>query len=262
MLRQKPKYLPTPTDHSQSDRPDRVVTAKYPGHLWHVDLTVVPTSLGFWVSWMPLSLLQTWPFAHWLAIVVDHYSRCAMGFAVFKGQPTSEQVRAFLGRTITKAGAPPKHLICDKGRQFWCRGFKTWCKRRNIKPRFGAVGQHGSLAVIERLILSVKLMLRFLPMVPLRSEAFRRDVNAVLSWYNGFRPHTTLRGCTPNEVYGDHFPANRRPRFEPRTKWARGSPCAKPWALVRGSPGAILELEVCFHHGHRQLPIIALKRAG
>ena len=262
MLRQKPTFVPTPTEDSQSNRPDRVVTAKYPGHLWHVDLTVVPTSLGFWVSWMPLSLLQTWPFAHWLAIVVDHYSRRTMGFAVFKGPPTSEQIRAFLGRTITKAGAPPKHLVCDKGCQFWCHGFKAWCKRRNIKLRFGAVGKHGSLAVIERLILSIKLLLRFLPLVPLRSEAFRRDVNAVLCWYNGFRPHTTLRGRTPAEVYDKQFPTNRRPRYEVRHRWPRGSPCAKPWALVRGSPGAVVEVDIQFHCGHRQLPIIALKRAG
>ena len=28
----------------------RIVTAKYPGHVFHVDLTVVPTSAGFWVT--------------------------------------------------------------------------------------------------------------------------------------------------------------------------------------------------------------------
>jgi hypothetical protein len=27
----------------------RVVTARYPGHVYHCDLTVVPTSSGFWV---------------------------------------------------------------------------------------------------------------------------------------------------------------------------------------------------------------------
>ena len=181
---------------------------------------MVPTALGFWVSWLPFSLHQCWPFAHWLALVVDHYSRRAMGFAVFSRQPTSEQVRAFLGRTITKAGAPPKHLVCDKGRQFWCNGFKAWCKRRNIKPRFGTVGKHGSLAVIERLILSIKLVLRLLPLVPLRADAFRRDVSATLDWYNQHSPHTTLRGRTPNEVYNGRFPGNRRPRFEPRSRWA------------------------------------------
>jgi transcriptional regulator with XRE-family HTH domain len=34
----------------------RVVTAKRPNHVWHVDLTAVPTSVGFWTSWLPFAL--------------------------------------------------------------------------------------------------------------------------------------------------------------------------------------------------------------
>ena len=32
---------------TEAEKP-RVVTAKYPGHVWNVDLTVVPTKAGFW----------------------------------------------------------------------------------------------------------------------------------------------------------------------------------------------------------------------
>jgi len=39
----------------------RVVTAKYPGHTMHVDLTTIPTWSGFWVPWFPFSLPQSWP---------------------------------------------------------------------------------------------------------------------------------------------------------------------------------------------------------
>jgi hypothetical protein len=31
----------------------RVVIAKRVHHVWHVDLTLVPTQLGFWASWLP-----------------------------------------------------------------------------------------------------------------------------------------------------------------------------------------------------------------
>jgi hypothetical protein len=34
----------------------RTVTAKRPNHVWHVDLTVVPTASGFWAPWFPLAL--------------------------------------------------------------------------------------------------------------------------------------------------------------------------------------------------------------
>ena len=42
------------------------------------------------------------------------------------------------------------YIICDNGSQSWCSGFKRWCKRRKIKPRFGAAGKHGGIAVVER----------------------------------------------------------------------------------------------------------------
>jgi transposase InsO family protein len=71
-----------------------------------------------------------------------------MGVAVFRKQPDSEQVTAFLASTIRNA-AKPKYIICDKGTQFWCKAFRRWCKRRKIKPRFGAVGQYGSIAVMN-----------------------------------------------------------------------------------------------------------------
>ena len=50
-------------EEPQSDPGDettctRVVTAKYPNHVWHVDLTAVPTSVGFWAPWLPFALPQ------------------------------------------------------------------------------------------------------------------------------------------------------------------------------------------------------------
>ena len=65
-------------------------------------------------------------------------------------------MRAFLARAIHTTRAPPKYLICDRGPQFDCHGFRGWCRRRNIRPRFGAIGKHGSIAVVERLILTLK----------------------------------------------------------------------------------------------------------
>jgi len=51
-------------DEIVSDADGRTVTARHPNHVWHVDLTVVPTSAGFWVPWFPFTLLQVWPFAY------------------------------------------------------------------------------------------------------------------------------------------------------------------------------------------------------
>jgi len=45
----------------------RVVTAKHPGEIWHVDLTTVPTAAGFWAPWLPFAWPQSWPFCWWVA---------------------------------------------------------------------------------------------------------------------------------------------------------------------------------------------------
>ena len=162
----------------------RVVTAKRINHVWHADLTLVPTQLGFWTSWLPFSLPQCWPFAYWVAVVIDHFSRRAMGFAVFKMVPHSRDVRSFLGRVMHQAKAKPKYLICDKGKQFWCQGFKDWCQRKGIRPRFGAIGQHGSIAVVERFIQTVKGECTQRLLVSLRSATFRRELSWFTVWYN------------------------------------------------------------------------------
>ena len=264
MLREKPCRKPSPTGSTTDTTADgRVVTAKYRNHVWHLDLTTVPTGWGFWCPWLPFTLPQCWPSCHWVAIVIDHFSRRVMGVAAFNSQPSSKSVRAFLGRTIAKTGKAPRHIICDRGSQFDCHEFRKWCKRQGIQPpRYGAIGKSGSIAVVERAILTIKCLLARMPFVPYGHETFLRDLTATADWYDEHRAHTWLGGKTPNERYFGTFPANRRPRFEPRPRWPRGSPCALPWALARNSPGAELTLHVSYYAGQRHLPVVTLKRAG
>jgi putative transposase len=153
-------------------------------------------------------------------------------------------------------------LITDRGRQFDCRGFRRWCRRRGIEVRYGAVGKQGSIAVVERCIRTLKELLRLLVLIPLRQAAFRQELQLIAEWYNAHRPHAALGGRTPDEMYYKHFPANRRPRYEPRSKWPRGASCARPWALPRGQPGARVELDVTYHGGRKHLPIVTLRRAA
>jgi transposase InsO family protein len=174
MRRQRPS--PTPPIAVEPAVSARRVTAKYPNHVWHMDLTIVPTSAGFWTCWLPFAVPQCWPFCWWLAVVLDHYSRRVLGFAVFVRQPSSNKVRAFLGQVIAKIGAPPRHLITDRGKQFSSIRFKRWCRRHAIRQRFGAVGKPGSIAVVERFI-RLKEYTRILPIVPLVRHAFHREIS-------------------------------------------------------------------------------------
>jgi putative transposase len=260
------KEKPTPertTPPAKESKADQVVTSKYPNHVWHVDLTVVPlTHGGLWTSWFPFSLPQCWPFCWWVGVVLDHYSRRAMGVAIFRRQPTSRQVRAFLGRTITDARKAPKHLICDQGAPFDGDGFRTWCERRDIQVHYGAVGKHGSIAVIERFIKTLKDEGTRRFVLPLDSRSAKRELSLILEWYNTHRPHMTLAGQTPNEVFYGDAPASRRPRVEPRSQWPRGSPCAKPQVLVAGKPGDGFHLDLSYYQNRKHLPIVTLRRAS
>ncbi|MCP4249283.1 MAG: transposase family protein [bacterium] len=258
ILKEPPRLMPSSAPGST----ERVVTAKHPDHVWHVDLTTVPTGAGFWAPWLPFALPQCWPFCWWVVVVIDHYSRRAMGFSIFTNRPNSLAVRSFLGRLIARANATPKYVICDKDSIFWCEEFKRWCRRKRIRPRYGAVGQHGSIALIERFIRTMKDEGTRRILVPQRRTTFRRQLAQFFAWYNDHRPHTALAGRTPNEAYLRLRPANRQPRIEPRKRWPRSSPCAGLRTLIAGQPGDRFTLEVDFHGGARHLPVVSLKRAA
>ena len=181
---------------------------------------------------------------------------------MFEQQPTSAAVRAFLGRAVGKADAKPKTLITDQGIQFTDGNFRKWCRRRGIFQRFGAVGKYGSIAVVERLIRTIKSECTRKLLVPYRRDDFRRELFFFVIWYNRHRPHEVLDGCTPDEVYHGLEPACLAPRFEPRERWPRGSPCAAPRTGVRCRCVARIELSVRRMAGRRHLPIVGLKSAA
>ena len=239
-----------------------VVHADGPNHVWHIDLSAVPTRLGFWVPWLPGALPQEWPFCWWVVVVLDHFSRRVQGFQVFERKPDARALCAFLGRTIGKIGAAPRHLISDQESMFTSDGFRGWCKRRRIALRYGAVGKHGSIAIVERFIRSMKHECTRRIVVPLRRERTRREIAIYVEWYNGHRPHDALRVRTPDEIYGGLRPACEEPRLELRPRWPAGSKCASPQApMDRDGPHAV-DLEVSFLGGRRHLPIVSLRRAA
>jgi transposase InsO family protein len=259
MLKEKPVF---PETQAEALIAGPVVKARAPNHIWHVDLTAVPTSMGFWTAWLPLALPQEWPFCWWVAVVVDHFSRRVQGYMVFEKKPDSRAIRSFLGRTIRQAGGSPRYVVTDKGSQFFCDGFKSWCKRVGIRPRFGAVGKHGSVAIVERFILTMKNeCTRAIP-VPLGRERFRRELSFYLGWFNGQRPHTSLGVRTPDEVYHGLPAACEQPRLELRPRWPRNSKCASPQAPVGPETGPAIRFEVTFLGGRRHLPVVSLRCAA
>jgi transposase InsO family protein len=109
-------------------------------------------------------------------VVVDHFSRAVVGFAVFFRRPTSQEIQRSLSLAMRRARRSPKYIITDKGRQFGCPSYRQWCRRRAIRPRFGAVGRHGSIVVVERFIRTMKNECTRHILVPLQLEGMRREL--------------------------------------------------------------------------------------
>ncbi len=131
--------------------------------------------------------------------VIDQFSRRVNGFALFTEAPSSVEVCQFLDRVAARTGSRPKHVITDKGRQFFCETFKAWCRDQGIRPRFGAVGRKGSIAIVERFFRSMKAECRRRILVPLGLDPMREELACYATWYNLHRPHQALGGLTPAE---------------------------------------------------------------
>ena len=224
----------------------RTVTAKYPGHVWNVDLTTVPIGGGFWVSWIPHALAQSWPFCWWVGFILDHFSRLVVGFSVFAKEPTAEQICEMLDRAVERVGQAPKYTVTDQGPQFSGK-YLAWCERHGVKPRYGAVGQHGSIAVIERFFLTLKSEAMRVIMVPFSLAAMRAELVAAVQWYDAYRPHQSFGGRTPAEVYEGLKRADQRAGTE------SGS---------RLTSGEQLALKVSYLEGRKHLPIVELRAAA
>jgi putative transposase len=220
----------------------RTVTAKYVDHVWHVDLTTVPTTTGFWTSWFPWSSPTVWPFCWHVALVIDHYSRRVMAFSLFKQPPTSAALRQFLGAAMKCHRTRPGHIVSDRGKQFHCAEYQRWCKRRKIQYRYGAVGKYGSIALIERFIRTMKTECTRIILVPCGCDDMRAELRCYTTWYNQFRPHQALGGRTPTDVYENHDPLSGNPL--PNSKLPRR------------------ELQVAYFEGRKHLPVVELREAA
>jgi putative transposase len=188
---QRPKPRNTPvapaTGEKTQEKPEsRSVPAWYPNHVWSIDTTTV-LCWGLW----PIQML----------VAIDHLSRKVVCVAPLEG-PNAGWIIKALEQAMQKHGAP-KHLISDQASVFVGDAFAELLRQWNSKPRFGAVGKHGSIAVTEGVIKTLKY--EWLKHVPLLKgfDHLTLLCTEFESWYNAWRPHMTLEGLRPDDLYYD-----------------------------------------------------------
>jgi putative transposase len=253
-VRVKPDSTQPSSDSTKpSATTSRTVTAKYPHHVWNLDLTFVPTALGLWLPWLPFAMLQRWPFCHCVLGIVDHFSRKCLLAKSFPNAPTTLQVTDTLEVTIVITGQAPRYLVSDRGAQFR-EQYELWCRSTRIQPRFGAIGKHGSIALTERFILSLKTECISRIVVPLGFERFQTELLNYVFWYNEHRPHQSLDGRTPNEVCAGAKLPRDGPMYELRPGMRASDSSFKRVTNLR--------LVVSHFQNQPHLPIVSLQNAA
>jgi len=97
----------------------------------------------------------------------------------------------------------PKHLISDHGSVFTSAAFREFIDSNRVKIRYGAIGEHGSIAVTERVIETLKY--EWLKKVAI-IRGFRyleRLCSEFTEWYNVWLSHEFLSSVTPTKVFRD-----------------------------------------------------------
>ena len=184
LLRPKPKAAPAGAKANAVPARPRQIVARYPNHVWSVDRTRV-LRWGLWPTWV--------------LVAIDHYSRAVMAVVPLEG-PNAGWVVGEMEGAFLRHGSP-KHLISDQERVFVSEVLADLLDQWNVKQRFGAVGKHGSIAVTERAIWTLKY--EWLKLVPVIRELDHLDrlLHDFAIYYNEYRGHARLGGALPAVIY-------------------------------------------------------------
>jgi len=145
---------------------------------------------------------RVWPT--WALMAIGHFSRKVVASCHLEG-PNAGWVVEALENAFLHHGAP-KHIITDQEKVFTSEVFRDLLWRWNVKQRLGAVGKHGSIAVTERVIRTLKH--EWLRRVPVIRGLDHLDqlLREFAVYYNAWRPHTSLGGAVPERIHaGQHW---------------------------------------------------------
>jgi len=187
-----PDNSPAPTtlknDNDEKEEP-KSIPAWYPNHVWSIDTTEV-------MCW------GLWPIN--VCVVIDHFSRKVMSVTPLEG-PNAGWISNALENAIEKHGAP-KHIISDQARVFIGNVYAKLLESCSIKPRLGAIGKHGSISVTERVNKTLKYeWLRRVAIIK-GFDHLGTLCDEFEHWYNAWRPHMTLDGLRPDDVFYNRKP--------------------------------------------------------
>lgn len=155
-----------------------------------------------WVRWQRAHPNSLWQIDHsdeqdaegtWTFSVLDDCSRYSLALTKLK-IVTTNIVTKILDDLI-KIHGKPREILSDNGSAYGGTSkhskFDRWCRRRNIKHIRSSVHSPQTCGKVERLFQTID---KERPFCNNDQELFRLR-------YNHYRPHSSLRGLTPAEIY-------------------------------------------------------------
>jgi putative transposase len=160
----------------------RYLSIGRPNQVWAADITYIPMNQGFM----------------FLVVVMDWHSRKVLSWRL-SNTLEGEFCVAALQEAITCHGTP-EIFNTDQGAQFTSQAFTTVLEAQSIAVSMDGRGRVQDNIFIERLWWTLKYQYLYLRSFESALE-LRKGLTEWFVFYNSHRPHQTLDGLTPDEVY-------------------------------------------------------------
>jgi putative transposase len=160
----------------------RNLTIDRPNQVWAMDITYIPMARGF----------------VYLAAVVDWSTRRVLAWRISITMDVHFCLEA-VEEAIQRYGTP-EIMNTDQGSQFTSRAFVGLMKEHEIRISMDGKNSWRDNVFVERLWRSVKYEDIYLKAYESVS-AVRTGLSKYFNFYNSRRPHSSLDGRTPDQVY-------------------------------------------------------------
>ena len=165
-------------------------TADRPNQTWVSDITYFKVN-DYWL---------------YLCIILDLFSRKIIGYRVSRNASTNLVTSTF--RIAFRERDTPADLTfhSDRGKQYTSTAFTTLLQKCGVKQSFSATARPHDNAVAEAFFASFKREEAYRREYT-SEQSFRKSVEQYIQFYNGVRPHRTLRYKTP-QAFEDAYHEN------------------------------------------------------
>ena len=139
----------------------------------------------------------------YLAAVVDWFSRRILAWKLSITMEVSFCLEAVEEALSRNAG--PEIFNTDQGSQFSSAAFTEQLKKNEITISMDGKGSWRDNVFVERIWRSIKYEEVYLHAYQTVQEA-RTSLGQYIEFYNTTRPHSSLKGNTPDQVYFNRLP--------------------------------------------------------